>query len=198
MTFSATCHPYDCCDDNNSGFGFLTRTGLEWLQFTHGKCFQKNLVTILLIWLRFGWSTVANLLHYCPPPLLPSTNLTTPSREPWEAESHHHGDPNTHRSIVTRVRWGERKQNVTATGFCVFLFLHQFSVGLCPDPRAQLHWRDSWSQGNAPVGKMNSAMKEKCKYYSTFGLVFFSGYVCIGSKIRDAPWGDVTDTVLSD
>lgn len=44
--------------------------------------------------LPFGWGLVGNLLRYCP---LPSTitNPPTPSREPWEAESHHHGDLNT-------------------------------------------------------------------------------------------------------
>lgn len=54
---------------------------------------EQVFFTILPIPLCYGLGMVGNLLHNCP--LLPTTNPPTPSREPWETESHHHGDVNT-------------------------------------------------------------------------------------------------------
>lgn len=95
--FPATCQPvliaevsvglfyaeYRGCTDSG------LNSELSWKPFhdKHGSCFLHVFYTIPLILLRFSCCFLA------PPPL--PTNSPTPSREPWEAESHHHGDLNT-------------------------------------------------------------------------------------------------------
>lgn len=126
---------------------YLTLLWLGWKHCHVSHGFKEHLFFTDLItafWLRLGWQP-APLLPPSPPlctqpsnPLQGALGGREPS--PWWSE---HRSP-THRSIVTGVRWGEREQNVTATGFFVFLFLHQFSAGLCSDPCAQFHWRDCW------------------------------------------------------
>lgn len=142
----------------------FTLTQWEMLSFYTGKMLlEKSLHhshNLTAVWLNRGCQP-ASLLP--PPPHRQPYNplqgaLGGREPSPWRSQ---HRSP-THRSIVTGVRWGEREQNVTATGFCVFLFLPLFSVGLYSDPCAQLHWRDCWSEGNKFIREMNREIN--CKY----------------------------------